>query len=69
MLGRSIPIREALVHPIRISEVKDMKTTSTEAISFKKRIWTLFGGSIVIIFKKEKLHRLWIYVYNISIEV
>jgi hypothetical protein len=26
MLDRSIPIRKALVHPILISEVKDMKS-------------------------------------------
>jgi hypothetical protein len=37
MLDRSIPTREALVHSIPISEVKDMKSdvfTSTEGISF-----------------------------------
>jgi hypothetical protein len=32
MLGRSIPIREALVHPIQISEVKDMKTDVLQAL-------------------------------------
>jgi hypothetical protein len=32
MLGRSIPIREALVHPIRISEAKDMKTDIIQAL-------------------------------------
>jgi hypothetical protein len=37
MLDRSIPTREALVHSIPISEVKDMKSdvfTGTERISF-----------------------------------
>jgi hypothetical protein len=39
MLGRSIPIREALVHPIQISEVKDMKTDVLQALkaSFSKK--------------------------------
>jgi hypothetical protein len=32
MLDRSIPIREALVHPIWISEVKDMKTDVLQAL-------------------------------------
>jgi hypothetical protein len=48
MLDRSIPTREALVHSIPISEVKDMKSG----------VLTLFAGSILTIFKKEKLHRL-----------
>ena len=32
MVGRSIPIREALGHPIQISEVKDMKTDVVQAL-------------------------------------
>jgi hypothetical protein len=32
----------------------------------KKELWTLFAGSILTIFKKEKLHRLWISFCNIS---
>jgi hypothetical protein len=75
MLDRSIPTREALVHSIPISEEKDMKSDllwalktsfmSTEAHS-EKKLWTLITGSILTIFKKEKLHRLWITFYNIS---
>jgi hypothetical protein len=34
---------------------------------FEKELWTLFVGSILTIFKKEKLHRLWISFCNISI--
>jgi hypothetical protein len=58
MLDRSIPIREALVHSIPISEVKDMRSDvlrALKALLSKKQIWTLFAGSI---FKKEKLHKL-----------
>jgi hypothetical protein len=67
MLDRSIPTREALVHSIPISEVKDMKSDVLRALkaSLSEKIWTLFGGSILTIFKKEKLHRLWISFYNI----
>jgi hypothetical protein len=32
MLNRSIPIREALVHSIPISEVKDMKSDALQAL-------------------------------------
>jgi hypothetical protein len=69
MLERSIPTREALVHSIPISEVKDMKSDVLRALkaffSYKK-LWTLFAGSILTIFKKEKLHRLLISLCNIS---
>jgi hypothetical protein len=61
MLDRSIPTREALVHSILVSEVKDMKSDVLRALNTslsKKQIWTLFIGSILTIFKKEKLHRL-----------
>jgi hypothetical protein len=62
MLDRSIPTREALVHSILISEVKDMKSDVLRALKGSlsgKKLWTLFGGSILTIFKKEKLYRLW----------
>jgi hypothetical protein len=61
--------REALVHSIPISDVKDMKSdvlrVLKESLS-EKKLWILFAGSILTIFKKEKLHRLWISSYNIS---
>jgi hypothetical protein len=69
MLDRSILTREALVHSIPISEVKDMKNDVLRALKgslFEKKLWTLFSGSMLTIFKKEKLHRLWISFYNIS---
>jgi hypothetical protein len=69
MLDRSIPTRKALVHSIPISEVKDMKTDVLRALKGSlsgKKLWTLFAGSILTIFKKEKLHRLWISWCNIS---
>ena len=39
MLGRSILVKEALVHSIEISEVKDMKTDVLQApkASFSKK--------------------------------
>jgi hypothetical protein len=61
MLDRSIPTREALVHSIPISEVKDMKTDVLRALKAffpKKNFEPLFAGSILTIFKKEKLHTL-----------
>jgi hypothetical protein len=61
MLNWSIPTTEALIHSIPISEVKDMKSDvlwALKAFLSKKYIWTLFAGSILTIFKKEKLHRL-----------
>jgi hypothetical protein len=69
MLDRSNPTREALVHSILISEVKDMKSDvlrAPKAFLFFLKLWTLFAGSILTIFKKEKSHRLWISFYNIS---
>jgi hypothetical protein len=69
MLDRSICTREALVHSIPISEVKDMKSDVLRALKASlsgKKLWTLFAGSILIIFKKEKLYRLWISSCNIS---
>jgi hypothetical protein len=43
MLGRSIPIREALVYPIQISELKDMKTDVLQSLRhfFKKKTLNL----------------------------
>jgi hypothetical protein len=41
--------------------VKDMKSDvlwALKASLSKKKLLTLFGGSILTIFKKEKLHRL-----------
>jgi hypothetical protein len=69
MLNRSIPTREALVHSIPISEAKDMKSDvlrAQKASLFEKKLWTLFEGSILTIFKKKKLHRLWISFCSIS---
>jgi hypothetical protein len=69
MLDRSILTREALVHSIPISEVKDMKSDVLPALKAslsEKKLWTLFVGSILTIFKKEKLHRLRISFCNIS---
>jgi hypothetical protein len=70
MLDRSIPTREALVHSIPISEVKDMKSDVLQALMAshsEKKLWTLFAGSILTIFKREKLHRRGISFCNISI--
>jgi hypothetical protein len=61
MLDRSIPTREALVYSNPISKVKDMKSDvllALKASLSKKKLRTLFEGSILTIFKKEKLHRL-----------
>jgi hypothetical protein len=69
MLDRSIPTREALVNSIPISEVKDMKRDVLRALKgslFEKKLWTLFAGSILTNFKKEKLHRLRNSFCNIS---
>jgi hypothetical protein len=69
MLDRSIPTREALVHSIPICEVKDIKSDvlrPLKAYLFEKKLWTLFAGSILTIFKKIKLQRLWISFCNIS---
>jgi hypothetical protein len=69
MLDRSIPIREALVHSIPISEVKDIKSDVLRALKgslSKKKLWTLFAGSILTIFKAAKLNGFWISFCNIS---
>jgi hypothetical protein len=69
MLDRSISTREALVHSIWISEVKDMKSDVLRALKgsyFEKKLWTLFAGSILTIFKKEEFRRLCISFCNIS---
>jgi hypothetical protein len=61
MLDRSIPTRKALVHSIPISEVKDMESDVLRALKAsisKNKLRTLFVGSILTNFKKEKLHRL-----------
>jgi hypothetical protein len=58
MLDRSIPTREALVHSNSISEVKDMTSDVLRALKasiFEKKLWTLFAGSILTIFKKKKI--------------
>jgi hypothetical protein len=49
MVDRSILTREALVHSIPISEVKDMTSDVLRALKgnlFEKELWTLFAGSI-----------------------
>jgi hypothetical protein len=69
MLDRSIPTREALIHSIFISEVKNMKSDVLRALKgslSEKKLWTLFAGSILTIFKKEKFRRLWNSFCNIS---
>jgi hypothetical protein len=61
MLDRSISIREALVHSIPISEVKDMKSDVLQVVKgslSEKILRTLFAGSILTLFKKERLHRI-----------
>jgi hypothetical protein len=61
MLDRSISTRESLVHSILISEVKDMKSDVLQALKAshsEKNTLNLLTGSILTIFKKEKLRRL-----------
>jgi ribosomal protein L10 len=61
MLDRSIPTREALFQSILISEVKNIESDVLRALRAspsEKRLKTLFVGSILTIFKKEKLHAL-----------
>jgi hypothetical protein len=59
VLDRSKSTREALIHSIPISEVKDMKSDVFQALmALPSEKRTLFAGSILTIFKKEKLHRL-----------
>jgi hypothetical protein len=57
ILHRSIPTRKALVHSISIIEVKDMKGDVLWALKgsfLEKKLWILFAGSILTIFKKEQ---------------
>ena len=68
ILDRSIPTRDGLVHSIPIGKVKDMTSDVLRALKAffsEKNLWTLFVDSILTIFKKEKLHTLWISFYNI----
>jgi hypothetical protein len=60
MFDRSIHTREALVHSIPVSEVKDIKSDVLRALkaSLFEKTLSLVCGSILTIFKKEKLHRL-----------
>jgi hypothetical protein len=61
MLDRSIPTREALVHSILISEVKDMKSNVLQALKpslFEKKNFNIFCSRNFKNLKKEKLHRL-----------
>jgi hypothetical protein len=47
MLARSIPTREALVHSIPISKVKDMKSGGLRALKAfhsRKNLWNLVCG-------------------------
>jgi hypothetical protein len=63
MLDRSIRTRKALIHSIPTSEVKDIKSDVLQALKgslSEKKLWTLIAGSILTIFKEEKLHGLWI---------
>jgi hypothetical protein len=56
MVDRSIRTRKALVHSIPISEVYDMKSDVLWALKgslSEKKLWTLFVGSILTIFKKK----------------
>jgi hypothetical protein len=58
MLDTTMPTREALVHSIPISEVKNMKSDVLQALKafhFEKKLWTLFASSILTIFKKKKI--------------
>jgi hypothetical protein len=61
MLDRSISIREALVHSIPVSEVKDMKSDVVRALKAclsRKRTLNLVCGLNLTIFKEKKLHGL-----------
>jgi hypothetical protein len=56
MLDMSILTREALVHSIPINGVKDMKSDVLRALLAslsEKKLWTLFAGLILTIFKKK----------------
>jgi hypothetical protein len=61
MLNRPIPIREALVHSIPISEVKDMKSDVVWALKtlfLKKKTLNLVCGLNFNNCQEEKLHKL-----------
>jgi hypothetical protein len=56
MLDRTIPTREALIHSILISEVKDMKSDVLRALKAflsEKKLWTLFADSILKFSRKK----------------
>jgi hypothetical protein len=57
MLDRSIPIREALVHSIPISEVKDMKSDIFQALkaSLSKKTLNLICGFNFNNFQEKKI--------------
>jgi hypothetical protein len=58
MLARSIPTREALVHSILISEVKDMKSDVLQALKashFEKKAWNLVCGLNFNNFQERKI--------------
>jgi hypothetical protein len=58
MLDRSIPIREALVHSILISEVKDMKSDVLRALKaslFEKNTLNLVCGLNFNNFQERKI--------------
>jgi hypothetical protein len=66
MLDRSIPTR---VIPFRLVKWKIWKVMfygHWRHLFLGKNLWTLFSGSILTIFKKEKLHGLWNSFCNIS---
>jgi hypothetical protein len=70
MLDRSIPTRDALVHSIPISEVKDMKSNVLRALKAflsGKKTWNLVCRLNFNNFQeRKKLHRLRISFCNIS---
>jgi hypothetical protein len=55
MLDRSILIREALVHSIPISEVKDMKSDVLQASLFEKKTLNLVCGLNFNNFQERKI--------------
>jgi hypothetical protein len=58
MLDRSIPVREALVHSIPISEVKDMKSDVLQALKashFEKKTLNLVCGLNFNNFQERKI--------------
>jgi hypothetical protein len=55
MLDRSIPTREALVHSIMISEVKDMKSAVLWALFLEKKTLNLICGLNFNNFQERKI--------------